>query len=37
MLTPSFKTAVEHGKQITALKQITGIHKAGFRSIMNTK
>lgn len=28
MLTPSFKTAVEHGKQITALKQITGICKA---------
>jgi hypothetical protein len=27
MLTPSFKTAVEHGKQITALKQITGICK----------
>jgi hypothetical protein len=28
MLTPSFKTAAEHGKQITALKQITGICKA---------
>jgi hypothetical protein len=27
MLTPSFKTAVEHGKQITARKQITGICK----------
>jgi hypothetical protein len=28
MLTLSFKIAVEHGKQITALKQITGSCKA---------
>jgi len=28
VLTPAFKIAVEHGKQITALKQITGICKA---------